>query len=240
MYTEEGDRMESKQTIYHGSTQIIERPTFGAGNPRNDYGLGFYCTQDRELAKEWASTENENGFSNKYELNIKDLSILNLNNGEYHILNWLAILLENRIFRIREDVAIRAKEYILENFYVNYKSVDVICGYRADDSYFSYANAFLNNTLSLKQLEKAMLYGDLGEQVVLRTQKAFEQLTFVESETVDREIYYPKKLARDVEAREAFRKDRKVGIVEEENYVLDIVRGRWKDDDTRLQRRIFG
>lgn len=231
--------MENKLMIYHGSAHVIETPIWGVGNPRNDYGLGFYCTQDIELAKEWACTEKNNGFSNKYELDITDLSILNLNNREYHILNWLAVLLENRTFRIREDVTIRAKEYILENFSVDYKSYDIVCGYRADDSYFSYANAFLNNTLSLEKLERAMLYGKLGEQVVLRTEKSFERLVYLESEAVDKEIYYPKKMARDIEAREAFRKERSIGIVEEEIYVLDIMRGRWKDDDTRLQRRIF-
>ena len=231
--------MQNNLIIYHGSTHIIETPTFGFGNPRNDYGLGFYCTQSSDLAKEWACTEKDNGFSNKYELDTTGLSILNLNSGEYHILNWLAVLLENRIFRIREDVAIRAKAYLLENFSVDYKKYDIVCGYRADDSYFSYANAFLNNTLSLKQLEKAMLYGKLGEQIVLRTEKAFGQLEFLDSEAVDKEIYYPKKLARDMEAREAFRKDRSIGILEDETYVLDIMRGRWKDDDIRLQRRIY-
>ena len=226
-------------TIYHGSTKMIEKPIFGAGNPKNDYGLGFYCTQDLELAKEWACTEQENGFSNQYELDTDNLSVLNLNNGEHHILNWLAVLLENRTFRIREDVSIRAKEYILENFLIDYKSYDIVCGYRADDSYFSYANAFLNNTLSLKKLERAMLYGNLGEQVVLRSKEAFDRLGFCGAEAVDKEIYYPKKLARDMQAREAFRKDKLVSNIEDEVYVLDIVRGRWKDDDSRLQRRIF-
>ncbi|MBQ0007004.1 MAG: DUF3990 domain-containing protein, partial [Alistipes sp.] len=36
--------------IYHGSPLIIEVPEFGKGNPMNDYGLGFYCTEDIELA----------------------------------------------------------------------------------------------------------------------------------------------------------------------------------------------
>ena len=232
--------MEKQVIIYHGSTQIIEKPIFGAGNPMNDYGLGFYCTESNELAKEWACTEKENGFSNQYELNTKDLSILNLNNGKYHILNWLAVLLENRQFRIREDIALQAKEYILKHFSVDYKSYDVVCGYRADDSYFAYANSFINNTLSIKQLEKAMIYGNLGEQIVLRTTSAFEHLHFMNAETVDKEIYYPQKLTRDIKAREALRKDRIIGIVDEETYVLDIMRGRWEDDDIRLQRRIFG
>ena len=39
--------------IYHGSKDIIEKPEFGKGNQKNDYGLGFYCTENVELAKEW-------------------------------------------------------------------------------------------------------------------------------------------------------------------------------------------
>ena len=44
-------------TLYHGSTKVVERPELGIGNPKNDYGFGFYCTENLELAKEWASTE---------------------------------------------------------------------------------------------------------------------------------------------------------------------------------------
>ena len=232
--------MMNNMILYHGSIKRIENPIYGTGNPHNDYGLGFYCTQSVELAKEWACTEEDNGIINKYELETNELAILNLNGGEYHILNWLAILLENRVFRIRENIAIQAKGYISENFGVDYKKYDVIVGYRADDSYFSYANAFINNTLSLQQLEKAMLLGKLGEQVVPRTEKAFQSLHFLEAEIVDKEIYYPKKMARDTLARELFRKEKQIGMLENETHILDILRGRWKDDDERLQRRIFG
>ena len=45
----------SKLTVYHGSPVIIEKPQFGIGNPDNDYGLGFYCTETLDLAKEWAA-----------------------------------------------------------------------------------------------------------------------------------------------------------------------------------------
>lgn len=44
--------MKKSLIIYHGSGEIIEKPQFGYGNPKNDYGLGFYCTEDIELAKE--------------------------------------------------------------------------------------------------------------------------------------------------------------------------------------------
>lgn len=42
-----------EKTIYHGSDHIIEKPKFGYGKPYNDYGIGFYCTQNPNMAKEW-------------------------------------------------------------------------------------------------------------------------------------------------------------------------------------------
>ena len=41
-------------TIYHGSEKIVETPVFGEGKKTNDFGLGFYCTESENLAKEWA------------------------------------------------------------------------------------------------------------------------------------------------------------------------------------------
>ena len=42
-----------KKIIYHGSSRIIEKPLFNFGKKYNDYGIGFYCTEEMELAKEW-------------------------------------------------------------------------------------------------------------------------------------------------------------------------------------------
>ena len=79
--------------IYHGSTNIIEKPTFGIGKVRNDYGLGFYCTEDINLAKEWGASRDKNGYANIYEINDDELTILNLNSPNYSVLHWLSILL---------------------------------------------------------------------------------------------------------------------------------------------------
>lgn len=144
-------------TVYHGSPKIIESPAFGVGNPNNDYGLGFYCTESMELAKEWACSNDSDGFANQYKLNLTELSVLSLTGGSYHILNWLFVLLENRKFRIGSEIAKQAQAYIFENFTVDYEHYDIIKGYRADDSYFAFASAFLNNTISLQQLEQAMV-----------------------------------------------------------------------------------
>ena len=232
--------MKKSLTVYHGSPMIIERPTFGKGNPNNDYGLGFYCTETLELAKEWACSSETSGYANKYGLDTDGLSVLCLSDGNYNILNWLSILLENRKFRISGDIAVRAKEYISEKFLPEYQSYDIIKGYRADDSYFSFAAAFLNNTISLSQLEKAMVLGKLGEQIVAKCKKAFERLSYVERIPADKELYYPKKLARDNSAREEFRKEKSRTTIENEVYILDIIREGWENDDARLQRIVLG
>lgn len=225
--------------IYHGSTQIIEFPTYGVGNPRNDYGLGFYCTENIELAKEWACTSEMNGYANQYELDMKRLSMLDLNNGIYHILNWLAILLDNRIFRIGGNIAFQGYQYIKDTFLPEYKQYDVIKGYRADDSYFTFAAAFLNNGISLSQLEKAMVLGKLGEQIVLKSEKSFDQIKFVNSFSAKKDIYYPQKMARDISARETFREEREKKLLDNEIFLIDIIREGWQDDDARLQRVVF-
>ena len=232
--------MSDKLTIYHGSSKIIERPDFGTGNPHNDYGLGFYCTERMELAKEWASSTETDGFANQYQLNLTGLSTLSLTSGDYHILNWLSVLLENRRFRIDGAIAQQAKAYISENFSVDYKQYDIIRGYRADDSYFSFANAFLNNTISVTQLEKAMVLGKLGEQIVLISQKAFASIEFVNAIPAPNEIYLPKKLARDTAARKDFQQEKARGSILTEKYILDIMREGWKNDDERLQRIVLG
>lgn len=45
---------------------IIEHPQFGYGKPYNDYGMGFYCTENPDMAKEWGVGFNHNGYANQY------------------------------------------------------------------------------------------------------------------------------------------------------------------------------
>ena len=70
--------MDRTLTLYHGSPLILKRPLFGKRNPFHDYGLGFYCTETLEVAKEWACFMAQDGFVNRYSFRTDDLSILNL------------------------------------------------------------------------------------------------------------------------------------------------------------------
>ena len=214
--------------IYHGSVDVVEQPVFGSGKVHNDYGRGFYCTEHVELAKEWAYSSDNDGYANHYQLDRSGLSVLNLNASEYNILNWMAILLENRKFNVAEGLPQRAKTYLLEHFKVDYKNYDIIIGYRANDSYFSYAGDFVNGTLSLSDLSEAMRLGKLGEQVVLKSKKAFESLRFVEAVEAPRQEYFAKYKSRDEEARKKYRQIASKLMAENEIYVLDIIRNIWR------------
>ena len=54
-------------TVYHGSEFVVEKPLHGLGKRTNDYGLGFYCTEDKTLAGEWSVSPLHDGFVNQYE-----------------------------------------------------------------------------------------------------------------------------------------------------------------------------
>lgn len=219
--------------LYHGSVEFIEKPEFGKGNHKNDYGLGLYCTEHLELAEEWACSTGKDGFVNCYELDLSDMTVCDLT--QHHILNWMAILLENRTFDLSAGLASAARDYMLETFMPDYKTFDILKGYRADDSYFSFAKAFLNNGLSLEELSRAMKLGDLGEQVVLKSEKAFGSLTFQKASPVDSSIYHSKWISRDLKAREVYQKIKKTSNPLEGTYILDIIRQQWKNDDERLR-----
>ncbi len=228
--------MDERLALYHGSSRIIERPAFGVGNPHNDYGLGFYCTESLDLAQEWAVSGESDGFANEYRLDMSGLTVLSLNSGDFTILHWLAVLLANRTFRVSGDIAPLAKAFILERFAVDCAPFDVVRGYRADDSYFSFANAFLNNALTLGRLERAMALGNLGEQVVLRSERAFDQLEFVGSHGAQRAVFYPLKMARDSDARRIYREEVRLADLGDAATVLTIMQQDWRADDARLRR----
>lgn len=228
--------MEKLLALFHGSEKIITVPKFGIGKENNDFGLGFYCTESKELAKEWAVSSLRNGFSNRYTLDTEYLNVLHLNSPEYTILNWIAVLIEHRLFSIKTPVAHRAKRYLTDNFSINVNAYDVITGYRADDSYFDYAESFLNNGISVEQLARAMRLGKLGEQIVIKSKYAFSKLQFEDFDIAEKDKYYVLRKARNDEANQLY-----LHLLEEEDdglYIQDIMRGGIKNDDPRIPRNI--
>ena len=220
--------------LYHGSQKIVKEPTYGLGKSYNDYGRGFYCTEHIELAKEWACTENSNGYVNEYQIDLEGLRILDLASGRYTILHWLALLVEYRGVHLSTPVMKRGTEWLKEHYLVDLSKYDIVIGYRADDSYFSFARAFLNNQISYKQLTYAMKLGRLGEQIVIKSEKAFQALLFLNYELADNATYYLKRKTRDEQARKEFMR-----ILEEEDmdglFMRDIIRKEVMPNDPQLR-----
>lgn len=68
--------------------------------------------------------------------------------------------------------------YLLDNCLIDISPYDVIRGYRADDSYFSFARQFVSGMISLRQLQRIMRLGDLGIQYALMSECAFSAIRF--------------------------------------------------------------
>lgn len=221
--------------LYHGSKDIIEKPIYGQGKKYNDYGLGFYCTDNIELVKEWGTSFERSGYANRYQIDCTGLKILDLNDDKYCILHWLAILLSNREFDTPAGLALEAKEFLKKNFMLDYKKYDIIKGYRADDSYFSFAQDFINGTISYRQLNNAMYLGKLGIQYVLKSKEAFNRIVFDGYEEAEYKEWYAKKMKRDKSARREYfdveRNRRQRGDI----YITQILDEEMSPDDKRLR-----
>lgn len=87
--------------VYHGSTIKVEHPICSFGRPNLDFGQGFYITDIREQAEEWASRQadarKESPLLNVYEFD-RDSAIL-----EYCYLHfpaydkaWLHFIVDSR------------------------------------------------------------------------------------------------------------------------------------------------
>ncbi len=221
--------------LYHGSDHIVEAPTYGFGKPYNDYGLGFYCTQHPDMAGEWAVGFDHDGFVNEYDFDTNGLKIVDLDAPEFTTLHWLAVLLANRWFDVRAPIANEAREYLLANFSVDLSKADVVEGYRADDSYFTFAQDFINGTISYRQLGNAMRLGELGRQVVVKSERAFSRLQFLDAQEAPRSVWLPRRERRDREAREQYfdheRNARKKGDL----FITQIIDEEMGPNDDRLR-----
>ena len=206
--------MSSFVILFHGSDTVIEKPIYhyaGSGN-HNDYGLGFYCTRNLDMAKEWANRGTRNGFANKYSFDERGLNILDLTDkNKYNVLNWIAILLHNR--EIPDDIKIEFDDALewLQKFYIDTQKYDVVIGYRADDAYFRFPLMFVRGVLTYEKLEEIYLLRNLGQQYVLISEKAFKRINFIDAIPADSiyfERYHRRKDAADNSYRMLERSER--------------------------------
>ena len=202
-----------ERIVYHGSENIIKKPEYLKGNIHNDYGLGFYCCSDKELAKEWAARKKDSGFVNCYRIRDDRLQILDLTKPPYNdILYWVALLMHNRELStvLKEDFPKELK-YLEDKYLIDVTKFDIVIGYRADDSYFHFPEAFIRSEITLESLNVIFQAGDLGKQYVLISKRAFGLIKFINCEKVSpghKVNYYERKKAADKVFTDLLIKDR--------------------------------
>ena len=213
-------------TLFHGSSVQVKHPQFGVGNPRNDYGLGFYTTELHELAFEWACPGIKDGWVNEYALDTRGLSVIDLSGPEFTVLNWMAVLLEHRKISLGVGIADEARAFVIENYGVDLTSADIVHGYRADDSCFQIARSFLNNRISVEVLEQSLFLGGLGYQVAILSDVAFSHLSWLGAEPAQARTWHPRRVKRDADARAVALQLQADSLQQRSGcYIIDIMRG---------------
>jgi hypothetical protein len=171
--------------LYYGTPNPGFTPYYGGGMDYHDYGKGLYCTEDPELAKEWACQAVGSGESYVYvyDLDLSGISqILDLT--KYPPAYWISVLAAHR-FGSKESNRRRAiREQFIQTFPVHCERYEVIRGWRANDSYFAYLSAFIGGDITYEAVIEAMRLGDLGQQVVLVGQRAYASCKQVDRITV--------------------------------------------------------
>lgn len=205
--------------LYHGSPNKEFVPEYGKGEDKHDYGRGFYLTQDKELAKEWAvcNPNSGNGWVHKYDLDCGKLKTFDFEQAG--ILTWLAELMKHRAADNSRRYKILSEKFIIR-YGVETSAYDVIRGWRANASYFYIAKAFVRDEIDVCILEELFHIGDLGIQYCLKSEKAFGALAedMQSLEVVDYRTFHEQFNLRDQAARRAM----KELIDSEKNKVTDV------------------
>ena len=172
-----------KIVLYHGTPDKVFTPTYGKGNEKHDYGKGFYLTESIDLAKEWAvcRPNEENGWVHKYELDCKDLKVLDFQ--KLSVLTWLAELMKHRDAADSKRYRMLAAKFI-EKYGVETEGYDVIKGWRANASYFYIAKEFVRDNIDIDILEELLSLGGLGIQYCIKSEKAYNNLHELKEELV--------------------------------------------------------
>ena len=205
MSRKKGEQME-KITLFHGTPNRIVVPTYGLGEKKHDYGMGFYLTDNLNLAKEWAvcKPNDENGWVHQYELDTDQLKILDFQ--EKDVLSWLAELMKHRDASDSKRYRVLSKKFI-EKYGIDTEGYDVIKGWRANASYFYIAKEFVRDNIDIDILEELLSLGGLGIQYCIKSEKAYNNLHELKEELVpvDYSEFNEQYNDRDVTARKNMR-----------------------------------
>lgn len=193
------------RTLYHGSDRIISAPRYAYGDSERDFGAGFYCTENEKLARQWACRYAQPGIVNVYHMNTEYLYILDLTSDEHDVLEWVALILANRVFRITDSGAERRKQEILSEYLIDTTPYDAIIGVRADDSHFALIRSYLSGEFSDEELRKFISSEKSHKQIFFKNNKCFLMLEYQRSYLASQKDVYMR-YQEDDDLRERIKK----------------------------------
>ncbi len=147
--------------LYHGSRAIIPEPDIEKSRLDIDFGKGFYLSEDFNLPAKWAC-KNATSVVNQYALNLDGLNVYKFNLDE----TWLHFVVANR------NLTPLSSE--LEKI----NKADVLIGAVADDKLFYALDLYDDGILSDDYAIKVMSCMSYGNQYVLKTKNAINNLVF--------------------------------------------------------------
>lgn len=158
--------------LYHGSKSGLQGKPRPLSRATCDFGRGLYLGNIETQPKSLVSSGSKFPDARFYtaELNIEGLKVLDFSNHDF---DWAMFIAFNRMI-------IDFSEYpALDEKFVGYnKDYDVIIGVIADDSMTNVLTDFYNGNITDTVLTMCLKYVDLGNQYVLKTQKACDKIVF--------------------------------------------------------------
>lgn len=153
--------------VYHGTTEVIEKPDVNHSKKYLDFGSGFYLTTYEDQARKWAMRkgmrQEKPGIVNVYEL--KD-------NWD----GWRVLSFENENEKWLEFVCACRKGEPLN------KDYDIIIGNVADDDVFKTVDMYFRGLWDKKKVIEELRYYKMNNQICIVNQETLGQmLTFQKS-----------------------------------------------------------
>lgn len=158
--------------LYHGSTDIVDKPEIRKGDVYLDFGVGFYTTSSYEQAERWAKIKMRRsnasiGYVSIYELDFeKAKEELYIEEFETADKKWLEFVVSNRKGIPTEDIK------------------DMHIGPVADDNIYQSIRLFETGAYDAEYTVRKLKTEVLHDQWTIHTGKALSYLKFVEAKEI--------------------------------------------------------
>jgi len=153
--------------LYHGGTDIVEKPEIISRSAGRDFGIGFYCTDIRSQAEKWAKRQGkirkQTPVLNMYEFDIDAKQKLNYKLLEDYSQEWLEMVINCR----------RNPRYI--------NGFDIVYGKIANDDVGEAVQAVLDGLMPFDLALQKLAFMPSNNQYCFCTEKSLAYIGFTES-----------------------------------------------------------